>query len=128
MKTCYYCVFSLWIRLIFDKKTVTGIKMNPTNRITNTIVQLSPINAPFNDGIIMNVSIDFILKTRKSQTYICENNKKYFKIPRQKNSSCFPAKNSFKFYLSFYNCFNKCALKIRVVLPQFITQFFSVFS
>ena len=36
--------------------------MNPTTRITNTIVQLSPINAPFNDSYTMNLSINIILK------------------------------------------------------------------
>ena len=52
-KNYFHFVLSLRILLIFDKKTVPGIKMNPTNRITNTIVQLSPINTPFNGNYNM---------------------------------------------------------------------------
>jgi hypothetical protein len=43
----YYCVFSLRIRLIFDKKTVAGIMMNTVAITAKIIVQLSPMNAPF---------------------------------------------------------------------------------
>ena len=60
-KTSFYCDFSLRIRLIFDRKTDPGIMMNPITSTTNTIVQLSPINAPFNNGYTMILSINIIL-------------------------------------------------------------------
>jgi|SaaInlV_165m_DNA_2_1040747.scaffolds.fasta_scaffold10970_3 hypothetical protein len=53
---------------MFDRKTDPGMMMNPMTRTINTIVQLSPINAPLNDGYTMNLSINFILLISKSQT------------------------------------------------------------
>ena len=40
--------YSLRIRLMLVKKTIPGIIMNPITKTLNTIVQLSPINAPLN--------------------------------------------------------------------------------
>ncbi len=57
----FYCAFSLRIRLILDRKTDPGMMMNAMTRTTNTIVQLSPINAPFNDCYTMFLSINVIL-------------------------------------------------------------------
>ena len=40
--------YSLRIRLMLVKKTITGIIIKPITKTLNTIVQLSPINAPLN--------------------------------------------------------------------------------
>ena len=43
--------YSLRIRLMLVKKTITGIIMNPITKTLNTIVQLSPIYVPLNQSI-----------------------------------------------------------------------------